>query len=125
MDNKDHNIGYEQMVREEWTAPSTVDAWRRWSDKLAVHTRALTQGILDFAKLKSGQNVLDLASGSGEPALSIAKHISPDGQVTATDLSSDMLRIAEDNAKRMKVSNISFHRLMLINCHLMTNLSTA
>ncbi len=106
MDNK--NMNYEEMVRGEWTASSTVDAWRKWSEKLSVHTQPLTEAILDFAKLKPGLHVLDLASGAGEPALSIAKSINPDGNVTATDLSPEMLRIAEHNAQQAEVKNISF-----------------
>ncbi len=110
MDDKNHNMGYENLVREEWTASSTVDAWRKWSEKLAVHTRPLTEAILDFAKLEPGLHVLDLASGAGEPSLSIAKSVDPEGHVTATDLSSEMLRIAENNAQRAELVNIKFQQ---------------
>ena len=101
---------YAQIVREEWTASSTIEAWRRWYDKMVIQTRPLTQAILDLAELKPGLRVLDLASGTGEPALSIAKGIAPDGHVTATDLSPELLQIAEQNAQQMGLSNISFQQ---------------
>lgn len=108
--NLDARSGYERMVREEWTASSTVDAWRKWSEKLAVHTQPLTQAILDFAELKPGMTVLDLASGAGEPALSVAKCVAPTGHVTATDLSPQMLQIAEHNARQVGLNNMSFQQ---------------
>jgi ubiquinone/menaquinone biosynthesis C-methylase UbiE len=52
--------------------------------------RAMTEILVSHAKLKAGDQVLDLASGSGEPALSIAKMIAPTGQIVATYLYLDM-----------------------------------
>jgi len=101
---------YEEMVRAEWTARSTVAAWSAWHNKLAIHTRAFTQAIIESARLKPGASVLDLASGTGEPALSIAQCIQPGGLVTATDLSPEMLQAAEQNARSMGLVNIVFHQ---------------
>jgi SAM-dependent methyltransferase len=52
--------------------------------------------------------VLDLASGSGEPALQIAAIVGPGGHVVATDLSAEMLEIARENAVRQELTNVSF-----------------
>lgn len=101
---------YEEMVRAEWTARSTVAAWSTWHDKQAIHTRAFTQAIIESARLKPGVCVLDLASGTGEPALSIAQYIQPGGLVTATDLSPEMLAAAEQNARSMGLVNIVFNQ---------------
>jgi SAM-dependent methyltransferase len=53
-------------------------------------------------------HVLDLASGSGEPALQIARAVGAHGTVTATDISNGMLELARDNARAEDLSNVSF-----------------
>lgn len=50
-------------------------------------------------------NVLDLGTGSGAVALTIAKH-RPHASVTAVDLSADALAVAKANAARLNVSNV-------------------
>jgi ubiquinone/menaquinone biosynthesis C-methylase UbiE len=49
---------YRARLREEWTEPATVEAWRKW-------------------QLRPGLRVLDLASGVGDPALSVAQAMGP------------------------------------------------
>src|SRR5258708_24769707 len=53
-------------------------------------------------------HALDLASGSGEPALSVSAAVGPQGRVTATDLIREMLQIAEENASARNIKNIDF-----------------
>jgi ubiquinone/menaquinone biosynthesis C-methylase UbiE len=60
-------------------------------------------------------NVLDLASGSGSPALDIAEIVGTAGHVTATDLSSKMLAVAEEKARERGLSNISFREADMEN----------
>lgn len=52
--------------------------------------------------------VLDVASGGGEPALTLAALVGPRGQVAATDVAPAMLAIAQDAAHASGVSNITF-----------------
>ncbi|MDZ4201182.1 MAG: peptide chain release factor N(5)-glutamine methyltransferase [Gallionella sp.] len=56
-----------------------------------------------------GFRVLDLGTGSGAIALSIA-HSRPEAQVTAVDASPDALEVAQDNAKRLKLNNVRLLR---------------
>ena len=50
--------------------------------------------------------ILDLASGNGEPALSLARRVEPNGHVTATDLNEGMLSALCGNAASDHVTNI-------------------
>jgi SAM-dependent methyltransferase len=52
--------------------------------------------------------VLDLASGVGDPALSIAAEVAPSGRVTATDLGPGMISLAEELARKKSLANIEF-----------------
>jgi len=61
----------------------------------------LSRTLCDAAKLAPGDRVLDLACGTGEPAVTAARRVAPDGQVTATDLSPDMLAAARRRFERL------------------------
>jgi len=94
------------LVRKEWREGAA--AWRKWSTQLSIQTREATTAIVEAAQIKPGMRVLDVASGSGEPALTIAEAVGPKGQVVATDLVPEMLAVARENAQRLGLSNISF-----------------
>ena len=52
-------------------------------------------------------NILDLGTGTGAIALAIAKH-RPQTQVTAVDASESALKIAQENAEQLDITNITF-----------------
>src|SRR6267143_2419139 len=99
---------FREHLHEEWTGHETVAAWRKWHDRIAIFTRGATEAILETAHLRPGSRVLDLASGVGDPALSIAAKVTPSGRVTATDLGSGMISLAEELARKKGLTNIEF-----------------
>jgi ubiquinone/menaquinone biosynthesis C-methylase UbiE len=52
--------------------------------------------------------ILDIACGSGEPSLSLARAVGRTGRVVATDIVPGMLQVAEENARKERLSNIEF-----------------
>lgn len=68
----------------------------------------VTDRMLKLAGLNNGQKVLDIASGTGEPALRIAKKLNDSGKVIGTDLSAEMLTYARKNASFEGLKNIEF-----------------
>ena len=66
----------------------------------------VTGALVDAAAPRLGMLVLDLASGTGEPALSLARRIAPTGKVTATDFSTGMLDALRANRDAEGVTNI-------------------
>jgi ubiquinone/menaquinone biosynthesis C-methylase UbiE len=99
---------FRAQLHEEWTGDATVTAWRKWHAHIAAFTRGATDAILEAAQLRPGLRVLDLASGVGDPALSIAAKIVPSGRVTATDLGPGMISLAEELARKKGITNIEF-----------------
>jgi SAM-dependent methyltransferase len=99
---------FREHLREEWTGDKTVAGWRKWHDHIAAFTRGATEAILEAAQLHPGLRVLDLASGVGDPALSIAAEVAPSGRVTATDLGPGMISLAEELARKKGIANIEF-----------------
>jgi ubiquinone/menaquinone biosynthesis C-methylase UbiE len=92
-----------------------VAAARKWKKEAAVSGRPTNEALIDLAQIGPGLNVLDLASGSGHPALDIARVVGPAGHVTATDLSSKLLAVADEKAKEQGLSNISFREVNMEN----------
>jgi SAM-dependent methyltransferase len=99
---------FRERLREEWTGEKTVAGWRKWHVQIAAFTRGATEAILEAAQLRPGLRVLDLASGVGDPALSIAAEVGPSGRVTATDLGPGMISLAEELARKKGIANIEF-----------------
>jgi ubiquinone/menaquinone biosynthesis C-methylase UbiE len=101
----DHD--YKASVRREWTAAAA--GWQKWLDTLEAEDagRAVTRVLVNQAELQRGDVVLDVGSGYGEPGLSAAAAVGPDGHVTCLDISGDMLAFAETRARAAALSNVS------------------
>jgi SAM-dependent methyltransferase len=101
---------YREMVLQEWTDTDTVRAWGAWHSKIVIQQEAMKQALLAAAKIEPGMRVLDLASGSGDPAITIAGLVGEGGEVTALDVSAEMLTVCEDNARTAGRTNMTFVR---------------
>jgi SAM-dependent methyltransferase len=95
-----------ESVRQDWLG--ATPAWKKWYFQLAFQSRQATELVVQGAAISRGMHVLDLASGSGEPALSLSAAVGPEGRVSATDLIREMLEIAEENAAARGIKNIDF-----------------
>jgi len=95
----------DQTVRQEWA--DRAAPWRQWATWWAAQTRAATDLILRAADVRPGWRVLDVASGGGEPALSLAAAVGPRGHVLATDLAPEMLDITAEAARRAALDNLT------------------
>ncbi|HKN36939.1 MAG TPA: methyltransferase domain-containing protein [Terriglobales bacterium] len=93
-----------------WGAPYRLIAAEKWKAKSAAMGIPLTETLVEFAQPRSGMQVLDLATGTGEPAISLAQRLTPTGHVSGVDLSADLLAIAEKRAQQRGLANISFHQ---------------
>ena len=99
---------FENKVRGEWMNDATAAAWARWHEKSVVFWSEFTRELLAASELREGQRVLDLASGTGDPALDVAKAVGPKGEVVITDLAPQMIAIARSNAREAGLANVSF-----------------
>jgi len=61
-----------------------------------------------FAKIKQGETVVDLGSGAGFDAFIVAPIVGEGGKVIGVDLSDEMLKLANKNAKKGSYSNVEF-----------------
>ncbi len=85
-----------------------MNASRRWRKQSAIMGQAVTEAIVAEARLQPGAQVLDVASGTGEPAISIATLLAGQGRVVATDLAAESLEIGRQRARERGLHNIEF-----------------
>lgn len=88
-----------------WGSSARLAATEKWRANSAVTGRDVTEALVELAQPRAGMNVLDLASGFGEPAITLASRIAPSGHVTATDLSAELLEVAAERARQRGVTN--------------------
>lgn len=88
-----------------WSSAYRLVAAEKWKAKSAAMGSAVTQALVAYAQPQPGMEVLDLACGTGEPGISLAQQIGPTGQVTASDLSHDLLAIASQRAHAKGLQN--------------------
>jgi SAM-dependent methyltransferase len=69
--------------------------------------QAVTDALVEYSRPQAGMRVLDLASGTGEPAISLAGRVGAQGQVIALDLSEDLLEIAAKRARHRGLTNFT------------------
>lgn len=93
-----------------FTDRELVAAWCRWSPQLSALLSSCTDAVLQAARLVPGERVLDLASGTGDPAIALARAVAPSGEVIATDISDDILACAQRRAEALGASNIRFEQ---------------
>ncbi|HEY6394633.1 MAG TPA: methyltransferase domain-containing protein [Candidatus Binataceae bacterium] len=89
--------------------------WNRaapgWSQMFSMLDRAaqhVSDRLVELARISLGHRVLDIATGSGEPAITAARKVGPAGLVVATDQSPAMLELARERAAALGVRNIKF-----------------
>ena len=76
----------------------------------------MPEGVVSFgcgnpvvlASMRPGERVLDLGSGAGLDCFLAARQVGPDGSVVGVDFTADMIERATANARKLRLSNVSF-----------------
>jgi SAM-dependent methyltransferase len=82
-----------------WNGP----AGQRWAARQAaqdVVLKPIADLVIDRAKLKPGERVIDVGCGSGATAIAFAQEVAPSGHVLGVDISGPMLERARQSAPK-------------------------
>jgi enediyne biosynthesis protein CalE5 len=99
--------------RQRWD--SAAPGWREWWETLEAGAKKVSARLVELGEITSGQKILDIATGIGEPAVTAARKLvdvstgssknnnsydntNNRGHVLATDISPEMLKIAKQRA---------------------------
>ena len=79
--------------------------WKKWDKLLMDFLKPMGDEIIHLLKPKGAEVILDVASGTGEPGLTMATMLQG-GKVVIMDISEDMLEIAREKASQRGIKNI-------------------
>jgi SAM-dependent methyltransferase len=97
-------IQYKQTTHQQWQA--AAQAWNQWGPTIEQWLGLATEVMLDMAHIGPGSRVLDVAAGAGGQTLPAAKRVGPTGSVLATDIASNLVALATENARKAGLTNI-------------------
>jgi SAM-dependent methyltransferase len=89
--------------RAAWAGLS--GGWEKWDSIIMQQLAPVSAAMIERLDVAHDQHHLDIAAGTGEPGLTIARR-APEGRVVLTDLVAEMLQIAERRARAQGVTNI-------------------
>jgi SAM-dependent methyltransferase len=92
--------------RDQWDGAAV--GWNTHSEFMDTYVGVVSERLVEAAGIKEGDRVLDVACGYGEPSLTAARTVGPDGSVVATDISAEMLNFGRQRAAANGVENIEF-----------------
>src|SRR5213594_3268175 len=89
----------------------TRTAWNESAEKYTKLLRNLEPygfDLLARVDPKVRERCLDIATGPGEPAMSLARMVGPDGRVVGIDLSEQMVQLATRIAQERRIPGVTF-----------------
>jgi ubiquinone/menaquinone biosynthesis C-methylase UbiE len=95
---------FKTQQRQMWD--NAAAGWQAWWETIERGAQKVSDKIVQLAEIKSGDRVLDIATGIGEPAVTAARKVIPNGKVVAIDISPQMLAIARTRAILLGLDSI-------------------
>jgi SAM-dependent methyltransferase len=89
--------------RVTWAGLSA--SWERWDAIIQAQLGPVGASMVERLDLGPRPQHLDIASGTGEPGLTVAR-LAPEGRIVLTDLAPEMLAVAERRAAAQALTNV-------------------
>src|SRR5213596_4075246 len=106
------------MPPSKHTDDSHREAMRTtWNERAESYRKAMRLfepygfDLLARVNPKIRESALDLATGPGEPAMSLARMVGPDGKVVGIDLSEQMVQLATRVASQRRIPSVEFRTM--------------
>jgi ubiquinone/menaquinone biosynthesis C-methylase UbiE len=96
----------DEEVIKRWRGSAPF--WEKHRDVIRGMFAPITQALIEDAEIGAQDSVLDVATGPGEPALSVAVVVGPDGKVFGVDAIHGMIAAARTEAQRLGLKNAKF-----------------
>lgn len=92
-----------EAQRKTWAGLSA--SWEKWDSVIMKQLSPVGEAMIERLDIAEDQHHLDIAAGTGEPGLTIAR-LSPRGRVVLTDLVAEMLDVASRRAAAQGIANV-------------------
>ncbi len=97
---------FKRESRSSWDAAAA--GWEKWWPLFERAAQPVSNRIVELARIKPGDRVLDIATGTGEPAITAARAVGSNGRVIGVDHSSGMLDVARRRAAALGLTNVEY-----------------
>lgn len=95
-----------RVQRYGWDKASTY-----YQDYWQEQLRPAQEKLIQLAKIRNGESVLDVACGTGLVSFPAAALTGPDGFVLGTDISDKMIELCKHHAAQNHIGNTGFERM--------------
>jgi enediyne biosynthesis protein CalE5 len=102
-----------EQQRRQWG--SNAATWDGQHERLEREMAPVSDWLCSEAALQPGMHVLDLACGSGHPAINVARRVAPGGSVIATDLAPEMVEVTRRRVAAAGLDNVEVRVMDLEN----------
>jgi len=96
----------EQEVIDRWAGSAPY--WDKHREIIGHMFAPVTGALVEGGKIGGPQSVLDIGTGQGEPALTLASLVGPTGKVFGVDPIPEMVAAARREATRLSLGNAQF-----------------
>ena len=103
-DSEDEEYKKRSQQCQSWD--NVARGWQKWWKTFEKDAQKVNERLVEIAEIKQGDRVIDIATGIGEPAITVAKKVGVEGYVLATDISPQMLAIAKERTVSLGLQNI-------------------
>jgi SAM-dependent methyltransferase len=89
------------------------DSGQRWAEDADRRDRVLApiaDALLDAARLRPGEHVVDVGCGCGATTLAAARAVAPTGEAHGVDISALLLAVARERAESDGLTNVRFEQ---------------
>jgi len=96
----------DHAVMNQWSVAAPF--WEKYSEVIRQMFAPVTQALAEDAQISNRQALLDIATGPGDPALSLAPLVGPEGKVFGIDPIPEMIAAARRAANQLGFTNTQF-----------------
>ena len=96
----------DQEILNRWSGSAPF--WEKHREIIRRMFAPVTQALIEDGLIGSGHTVLDIATGPGEPALTVAALVGPEGKVFGIDAVPEMVAASRRAADRLGFKNAQF-----------------
>src|ERR1700678_4068981 len=84
----------------------SAEGWKRWWPTFERAAQIVNDRLVELANVRAGARVLDIATGSGEPALTAARAVGQSGRGVAVDRSPATPALARERIDAARLNNV-------------------
>lgn len=95
-----------EKQKNDWN--KVASGWEKWDPWFDARFDEINNAIANRAGVMPGHTTLDLGSGTGYPALLVAKKVGDTGAVFGLDIADDMLNVARKKAAALGADHVVF-----------------